>query len=180
MDPRDETHRRNKFELERRTRVLAGRNSNNPVNESGRVLIKQKEELERQVADCDRLPEAGQATPAVGLKPAKESAAERSIEPTDLTLKLRTPLKQSDERLSPQSRDGGDVADSNARRKGDPLLLGEKIAVSFRTAEKYLGITERHRQKLIRRGSLDVQGQGHNRQITTDSLKKYLPPKIPN
>ncbi len=63
--------------------------------------------------------------------------------------------------------------------KGDPRLLNEHRRVAFRTAEQYLGISERQRQNLIKRGSLIVEGQGQNRQITTDSLRKYLPPKNP-
>jgi hypothetical protein len=64
-------------------------------------------------------------------------------------------------------------------RKGDPSLLGRKERVAFRTAEQYLGVTERQRQNLIKRGSLTVEGQGHNRKITTESLRKYLPPENP-
>jgi hypothetical protein len=52
--------------------------------------------------------------------------------------------------------------------------------VNFRTAEQYLGISERQRQKLINSGSLKVEGQGQNRKITAESLKAYLPPEIPN
>jgi len=65
-------------------------------------------------------------------------------------------------------------------RKGDPALLDGKDRVSFRTAEQYLGITERQRQKLCKSGSLTVEGQGSNRKITTESLKTYLPPENPN
>jgi hypothetical protein len=49
--------------------------------------------------------------------------------------------------------------------------------VNFKTAEMYLAITERQRQKLIRAGSLTVSGQGQNRKITTESLRRYLPPE---
>jgi hypothetical protein len=62
VDPRDETHRRNKIELERLTRVLAGRNSNNPANESGRLLIAKRQGLERQIADYERLLEVRQSS----------------------------------------------------------------------------------------------------------------------
>jgi len=63
-------------------------------------------------------------------------------------------------------------------QKGDPALLkGE--AVTFTTAEKYLGIKERQRQNLVRQGSLKVIGEGHNRKITAESLMKRLPPKKP-
>ena len=65
-------------------------------------------------------------------------------------------------------------------RKGDSALLYGKDAVSFRTAEQYLGISERQRQHLISSGALKVVGAGHNRKITTESLKKYLPPENPN
>jgi hypothetical protein len=65
-------------------------------------------------------------------------------------------------------------------RKGDAALLGEKRLVSFGTAEQYLGISERQRQKLINSGALKVEGQGHNRKITVESLRAYLPPEFPN
>ena len=65
-------------------------------------------------------------------------------------------------------------------RKGDAALLGEKRLVSFGTAEQYLGISERQRQKLINSGALKTEGQGHNRKVTVESLKAYLPPEIPN
>jgi hypothetical protein len=61
-------------------------------------------------------------------------------------------------------------------RKGDSALLNGKESVSFRTAEHYLGIGERQRQSLIKRGCLNVVGQAHNRRITTGSLRMYLPP----
>jgi len=60
--------------------------------------------------------------------------------------------------------------------KGDLQLLDGKDAVSFRTAVAYLGISDRQRQRLIKRGILDVEGMGQNRRITTESLRKYLPP----
>jgi len=65
-------------------------------------------------------------------------------------------------------------------RKGDGTLLDQKRLVSFGTAEQYLGITDRQRQKLIKSGALRVEGQGQNRKITAESLKIYLPPEIPN
>jgi hypothetical protein len=74
--------------------------------------------------------------------------------------------------------------DTNERmgkpRKGDATLLGQKQFVSFKTAEQYLGISERQRQKLMNSGALKYEGQGHNRKITTESLKAYLRPEIPN
>jgi hypothetical protein len=65
-------------------------------------------------------------------------------------------------------------------RKGDVTLLGQKQFVSFKTAEQYLGISERQRQKLMNSGALRFEGEGHNRKITTESLKACLPPEIPN
>jgi hypothetical protein len=65
-------------------------------------------------------------------------------------------------------------------RKGDATLLAGKQVVNFRTAEQYLGITERQRQKLVKEGSLVVEGKGSNRKITSESLKSYLPPENPN
>ncbi len=71
------------------------------------------------------------------------------------------------------------VAATKKTRKGDPTLLDRKDRVSFRTTEQYLGINERQRQHLVKSGALIVKGQGHNRKITTESLRKYLPPENP-
>lgn len=65
-------------------------------------------------------------------------------------------------------------------RKGDETLLGSKRLVSFITAEEYLGIRQRQRQKLVSSGALVVEGRGQNRKITSDSLRAYLPPEIPH
>jgi hypothetical protein len=51
--------------------------------------------------------------------------------------------------------------------------------VTFKAAEEYLGISERQRQSLVKLKKLDVQGQGHNKKITTESLLKYLPAENP-
>jgi hypothetical protein len=67
-----------------------------------------------------------------------------------------------------------------ATRKGDPTLLGEKNMVNFQIAREYLGISERQRQKLCANGALIVVGGGHNRKITTESLRRYLPQENPN
>ena len=64
-------------------------------------------------------------------------------------------------------------------QQGDATLLGEKLLVSFKTAEQYLGISERHRQNLVSDQILTVVGKGHNRKITTESLKNCLHPEIP-
>jgi hypothetical protein len=63
--------------------------------------------------------------------------------------------------------------------KGDPALLEGKHSVTFRTAEQYLGITDRQRKNLIKKGSLNTEGQGHNRKITSESLRNYLPSENP-
>jgi hypothetical protein len=68
---------------------------------------------------------------------------------------------------------------SQTENKGDPALLAGEVRVTFRTAERYLGITERQRQNLVRQGVLVVEGQGLNRRITTESLRKYLPTENP-
>ena len=73
-------------------------------------------------------------------------------------------------------RETPSLQDSKRFRKGDPTLLEGKESVTFRTAELYLGISERHRQKLMQKGVLQVVGHGHNRRIMTDSLRRYLPP----
>jgi len=64
-------------------------------------------------------------------------------------------------------------------RKGDPALLAGKDLVTFKTAEEYLGISERQRQSLMEKGSLVVKGKGLNRRITTESLLEYLPTENP-
>ena len=73
-----------------------------------------------------------------------------------------------------------DLQSSRKSGKGDGRLLGDKRLITFKTAERYLGIRDRQRQKLIKIGVLRVEGQGLNRKITADSLKTYLPPEIPN
>jgi hypothetical protein len=97
-------------------------------------------------------------------------------------------------RDQPAEPPGGDLAHASAatpkqeyaeRRsikagKGDATLLDGKRLVNFATAEQYLGISERQRQKLISSEALKTEGQGHNRKITVESLKAYLPPEIPN
>lgn len=70
-------------------------------------------------------------------------------------------------------------ADTRQKRKGDLSLIEGKRLVSFRTAEEYLGISERQRQNLMSDGALQVEGQGINRKITTESLLKYLPRENP-
>jgi hypothetical protein len=60
--------------------------------------------------------------------------------------------------------------------KADPVLLGTKKTVNFRIAEEYLGVTARQRQRLISMGRLEVIGGGSGKQITTESLRRYLPP----
>jgi hypothetical protein len=69
------------------------------------------------------------------------------------------------------------ILPSDAEGKADQALLEGKETVTFGTAEKYLGITARQRQKLMKSGALQVLGKGHNRQITTASIQAYLPPK---
>jgi hypothetical protein len=64
-------------------------------------------------------------------------------------------------------------------RKGDVTLLAGKSLVTFQTAEAYLGISERQRQSLIQQKKLTVKGLGHNKKITTESLRVYLPPENP-
>jgi hypothetical protein len=62
--------------------------------------------------------------------------------------------------------------------KGDPLPLNGKSAVRFGVAERYLGIGERQREKLIKGQSpaLIAVGRGRNRRVTVKSLLDYLPP----
>jgi hypothetical protein len=67
-------------------------------------------------------------------------------------------------------------------RKGDVSLLQNadgtlKTSVSFRTAENYIGVGTRRVQQLIKDTRLSVYGGGHNKQISVESLLRYLPPE---
>jgi hypothetical protein len=62
---------------------------------------------------------------------------------------------------------------------GDSTLLAGKSLVALKTAEEYLGIGERQRQSLTKQGVLSVQGRGHNKKITVESLTAYLPLENP-
>jgi hypothetical protein len=69
-----------------------------------------------------------------------------------------------------------------AERKGDITLLQKRdgslyASVPFSTAESYLGISARQRQKLQDDGRLKVIGKGLNRRITVESLMEYCPPR---
>jgi hypothetical protein len=79
----------------------------------------------------------------------------------------------------PARRDGTNPRPGK-ERKGDASLLAGKRAVNFRTAEQYLGLTERQRQNLVKDQVLVVEGKGQNKKITSDSLRAYLPPENPN
>ena len=65
---------------------------------------------------------------------------------------------------------------SGASRKGDPKLLEGKDLVTCPNASQYLDKTERHVRNLTKNGKLTSEGQGHNKKITTESLRRYLPP----
>jgi hypothetical protein len=80
----------------------------------------------------------------------------------------------------PLKRQKANIVKRRDAKKGDATLLLDKHSVHFKTAEAYLGINERQRQILIKRGSLEVEGRGQNRKITTESLKKYNPPENPH
>ena len=73
----------------------------------------------------------------------------------------------------------GSSGSSVLSRKGDQALLAGKELVTFKTAEAYLGISERQRQILMEKETLVVKGKGHNRKITTESLLEYLPAENP-
>jgi len=82
---------------------------------------------------------------------------------------------ESDPGESDQSSGKGDTS---TLRKQDGSLMD---SVNFSQAQRYLGITARQRQKLMRKGSLRVLGDGRNRRIAVQSLLKYLPaPKDAN
>jgi hypothetical protein len=60
--------------------------------------------------------------------------------------------------------------------KGDIRLLHNQTAANFVVAETYLGIKRRGLQKAIKAGKLEVVGEGRNKKVTVESLKRYLPP----
>ena len=64
---------------------------------------------------------------------------------------------------------------SGASRKGDPKLLEGKDLVTRQNASQYLDNTKRHVRNLLKNGQLTSEGQGHNKKITTESLRRYLP-----
>lgn len=76
---------------------------------------------------------------------------------------------ESDPVGSDQSSGKGDIS---LLRKRDGSLMG---SANFSQAQRYLGITARQRQKLMRKGSLRVTGDGRNRRIAVQSLLDYLP-----
>jgi hypothetical protein len=74
----------------------------------------------------------------------------------------------------------GKIKDQRPKsREGDPTLLGDKRLVSFKTAEEYLGISDRQRLNLTKSRELKIEGKGQYKQITTDSLRAYRPPENP-
>jgi hypothetical protein len=107
-----------------------------------------------------------------GDRRAQKSDVQRQKLPDD----GRAHEKKAQALTRPKRRASKKKSERENDRKGDSSLLTGKDRVSFRTAEQYLGITERHRQNLIKAGSLIVEGKGQNRQITTESLKRYVPP----
>ena len=119
-----------------------------------------------RVANSDRVAERGPR--------ASRLAAIRNAEPVD---------RVADGQRSAADNPAALGANSDRRgktRKGDATLLHGKRSVSFATAEAYLGIGERQRQKLMKGGTLKYEGQGHNRKILVESLKEYLPlPEMP-
>jgi hypothetical protein len=115
---------------------------------------------------------------AAGGSPAESGTPTATEDHQDPGALVREP---SDSRVDSDVPKQGDTKQRVGKaRKGDATLLGQKQFVSFKTAEQYLGISERQRQKLMNSGALKYEGQGLNRKITTESLKAYLPPETPN
>ena len=63
--------------------------------------------------------------------------------------------------------------------RGDASLLAKKDYVSLKTAEIYLGVTERQRQYLVSAKKLTQAGSGHQKKISVASLIAYCPPEKP-
>jgi len=90
-------------------------------------------------------------------------------------LQIADSLAKAPRQLKAEWKDVPEDYEKGQTRKADPSLLRDNEAVNFRIAEQYLGVSERQRQKLVRKGALVVVGGGKNRKITTESLRKYLP-----
>ncbi len=136
---------------------------------------------------------AQSAASAVGSKKNQSKASETVLQPADQSLpqdsSKAVSIHESLQLESENSKAGGTVEESRSLpngensaggtkgRKGDAAILANKDAVVFRTAETYLGMTDRQRHKLVQRGVLIIHGKGSNRKITTASLLAYLPPE---
>jgi hypothetical protein len=125
------------------------------------------------------------STAAESLKGASPATSEAGAITTtgDSAGKAQLPAAEDTAALGVKSgtaRQEGTKPRPGKERKGDASLLAGKRAVNFRTAEQYLGLTERQRQNLVKDLVLVVEGKGQNKKITTDSLRAYLPPENPN
>lgn len=115
-------------------------------------------------------------------KALKLLRAPKNQNPEALTGPETATVGREEDRLAlPNTVEHAPVAERSQKlsRKGDASLLAGKSLVTFRTAQEYLGISERQRQSLVKQGALAVQGKGHNKKITTESLVAYLPPENP-
>ena len=91
-----------------------------------------------------------------------------------------TEIREDREALKPSEEGKADHKPSDPALaappdKGNHALIAGKRSVAFGTAQRYLGIKERQRQKLMKLGVLTTEGEGLNRRITTSSLLAYLP-----
>jgi hypothetical protein len=98
------------------------------------------------------------------------------LDPTSPTSQNAAVDSDNASKSAPES----DLVQQRQSQKGDATLLEGKETVSFKIAQAYLGIGERQRQQRVKDKILDVKGGGRNKQITTESLKKYHPPKSPS
>jgi excisionase family DNA binding protein len=77
--------------------------------------------------------------------------------------------------------DGSLWWDENALLPGDARWLKDQSgdwrdSVPYTIAEKYLGISRRRVQQLIKEGTLKLVSHGHQKRITVDSLKVFSKP----
>jgi hypothetical protein len=95
-------------------------------------------------------------SPALGLSSIDRAiaAVEKILTPTEREAGPTTPLPQD----APANRDD---------------LLAGKEAVSYKTAAKYLGISIRHVRGLATAKKLEAWGEGQQKKITTESLRRY-------
>lgn len=68
---------------------------------------------------------------------------------------------------------------SKKEARCDARLLGAHSSVSYETASKYAGVTDRRIRQLVNEGSFKTVGAGHSKRILVEDLKRHFPPDGP-